>query len=227
MGWLFGKKKDALYRGDAPASAPGIDGLEPTSYQGSGTDPATVWGPVPPGDPHQTSVVPPAYATPTVDAQPVRKDEVANARPVIPRVAFREPVDTCPVAQARADAGRPPSQGLRAGDRTGPRARRQSAQAGRPVRLTTPSDSHVVATGATVLPGAASQVACWVTAPESEITYNAYSEVSDMSPISEPHSGHVSGVFATSSMRSMVVARPQTGRLCRGRGGNLGRSDPR
>lgn len=34
MGWLFGKKEDKLYRGDAPASAPGFDGGQPSAYQG-------------------------------------------------------------------------------------------------------------------------------------------------------------------------------------------------
>ena len=33
MGWLFGKKDDDLYRGDAPASSPGFDGVQPTVYQ--------------------------------------------------------------------------------------------------------------------------------------------------------------------------------------------------
>jgi len=33
MGWLFGKKDDDLYRGDAPASSPGFDGVQPTAYQ--------------------------------------------------------------------------------------------------------------------------------------------------------------------------------------------------
>ena len=34
MGWLFGKKgEDALYRGDAPASSPGYDGVDPSAYQ--------------------------------------------------------------------------------------------------------------------------------------------------------------------------------------------------
>lgn len=35
MGWLFGKKNDGLYRGDAPATAPGYDSAEPTAYTGT------------------------------------------------------------------------------------------------------------------------------------------------------------------------------------------------
>ncbi len=35
MGWLFGKKDDGLYRGDAPATTPGVDGVEPSAYQSS------------------------------------------------------------------------------------------------------------------------------------------------------------------------------------------------
>lgn len=34
MGWFTKKRDDGLYRGDAPASAPGLDGVEPTAYQG-------------------------------------------------------------------------------------------------------------------------------------------------------------------------------------------------
>lgn len=37
MGWLFGKKDDGLYRGDAPASSPGFDGVQPSAYQGGGS----------------------------------------------------------------------------------------------------------------------------------------------------------------------------------------------
>jgi hypothetical protein len=73
MGWLFGKKgssgEDGLYRGDAPASAPGLDGLEPTSYQrsatypGSGTYQSTV-------APEARAYLPPAGSAPTVSATP-------------------------------------------------------------------------------------------------------------------------------------------------------------
>jgi len=52
MGWLFGKKKDdELYRGDAPASAPGLDGGQPAAYQGNASgrpyDPGSIGTPSP------------------------------------------------------------------------------------------------------------------------------------------------------------------------------------
>lgn len=49
MGWLFGQQDDGFYRGDAPASVPGIDGLQPAVYQGSTFGSGTRPGPRRPG----------------------------------------------------------------------------------------------------------------------------------------------------------------------------------
>lgn len=62
MGWLFGRKDDGLYRGDAPASAPGFDGVQPSAYQVSPAarrpyDPRSIGTP----DPHRTGATP--YST--------------------------------------------------------------------------------------------------------------------------------------------------------------------
>ena len=62
MGWLFGKKDDALHRGDAPASAPGLDGVQPSAYQGNAAgrpyDPIPVETP----SPYPTAGLPPEFA---------------------------------------------------------------------------------------------------------------------------------------------------------------------
>ncbi|MBA3294622.1 MAG: hypothetical protein H0T40_13055 [Geodermatophilaceae bacterium] len=71
MGWLFGKKDDALYRGDAPASAPGLDGVQPSAYQGNAAgrpyDPIPVETPSPyptagTPNPYPTAGLPPEFA---------------------------------------------------------------------------------------------------------------------------------------------------------------------
>lgn len=66
MGWLLGKKDDDLYRGDAPASVPGLDGLEPTDYRYL----APTTGPVPPYDGMSAAGTPGPAAPSIVVGQP-------------------------------------------------------------------------------------------------------------------------------------------------------------
>ena len=72
MGWLFGKKNDGLYRGDAPASAPGMDGVDPTAYQ-SAPSGQTYVQPAPPSSyqtaPYQTAPYQTGAPYPTTEAQ--------------------------------------------------------------------------------------------------------------------------------------------------------------
>jgi len=65
MGWLFGKKDDALYRGDAPASSPGLDGVQPTAYQSGAAGRPYESGAIATPNPYPTAATPyPTAATP-------------------------------------------------------------------------------------------------------------------------------------------------------------------
>lgn len=91
MGWLFGKKDDALYRGDAPASSPGFDGVQPSAYQGSAAGRPYTSGAVAAPNPYPTVSAPHPYPPfsapyPTVSAggnQPyVQTNPTAPGHPV-------------------------------------------------------------------------------------------------------------------------------------------------
>jgi len=104
MGWLFGKKDDALYRGDAPASAPGFDGVEPSAYQG--TTPSRPYEGSSVGtSPYPASSVPypttPSVATPSV-ATPSFDNPTFDAQPYVPTTPS-------PPAQFSPTMGGPPS----------------------------------------------------------------------------------------------------------------------
>ena len=112
MGWLFGKKDDGLYRGDAPASAPGFDGVEPAAYQGStpgqpydlsaiGRTPAP-YAPASAAYPTTPTAASPTVASPTVTAQPYAAP--ASPGQVPPLAAGQPSAPVTPPALANAMA---------------------------------------------------------------------------------------------------------------------------
>lgn len=110
MGWLFGKKDDGLYRGDAPASAPGMDGVEPSAYQASPSRSTYVQPSVGAQNPYQTPApYPPGSPYPTA-AAPYPNTGVGAGQPYVPQspVPPADPAFTVTTGTAHTPTGLPP-----------------------------------------------------------------------------------------------------------------------